>query len=88
VVTPQEVAAIYNAGLAGKDLSTVSIGSGELGELLCAASGGALTITWTDTGVVLQQSSDLKTWTDVAGAASPYSPTVAGTPAMFYRLKK
>ncbi len=52
------------------------------------ASGGQISISWTQTGVVLQQSADLKTWTDVTGATSPYHPTVTGQPVKFYRLKQ
>jgi len=51
-------------------------------------SAGKIAISWTESGVVLQQSSDLKTWTDVANATSPYQPTVTATPASFFRLKK
>lgn len=51
-------------------------------------TGGKIQITWTESGATLQQSTDLKTWTDVTGATSPYVPTISGTTAMFYRLKE
>ncbi|MCB1128414.1 MAG: hypothetical protein KDM81_18105, partial [Verrucomicrobiae bacterium] len=53
-----------------------------------AATGGNVQITWTQPGVVLQQSTDLTTWTDVAGATSPYSPALGAGEARFYRLKQ
>lgn len=54
------------------------------------ASGGQISITWTQTGVVLQECSDLSTkiWTTVSGATSPYHPTTAGQTAKYYRLKQ
>ena len=48
---------------------------------------GQIQITWTEASVVLQQSTDLKSWTDVQNATSPYRPTTAGTSAKFYRLR-
>jgi hypothetical protein len=51
-------------------------------------SGGQIQITWTESGVVLQQSGNLKDWSDVPNAASPYRPTTTGTAANFYRLRK
>jgi len=56
--------------------------------LAVQTTGGEISITWTEPGAVLQQSTDLKTWADVPNATSPHRPTVAGTPASFYRLKK
>jgi hypothetical protein len=53
-----------------------------------AMTSGKVQITWTESAATLQQSADLKTWTDVAGASSPYSPTVTGNSAKFYRLKE
>lgn len=49
---------------------------------------GNYEITWTEPGTALQQSTDLKTWTDVPNATSPYQTPTAGTTATFYRLKK
>lgn len=51
-------------------------------------NGGKYEITWTEAGCVLQQSTDLKTWTDLSSATSPYQPASAATAATFYRLKK
>jgi len=51
-------------------------------------SGGQVNITWTEPGVVLQESTDLSTWTDLPAATSPYKPTLGARLAVFYRLKK
>jgi len=49
-------------------------------------SNGQVEITWTEPGVVLEQSATLGAgWTPVNGAASPYKPTGTGA---FYRLRK
>jgi hypothetical protein len=48
-------------------------------------SGGQIKITWTGTGAILQESTDLKNWTDLPTAISPYTDA-GGT--VFYRLKK
>jgi len=53
-----------------------------------AMTSGKVQITWTESAAKLQQSTDLKTWTDVSNASSPFSPTVTGTTASFYRLKE
>ena len=45
-------------------------------------------VTWTETGAVLQQSTDLKTWTDLPAATSPYNTTPAANTSVFYRLRK
>jgi hypothetical protein len=66
----------YRSGVAPNKPTTFSLG--------IQKSGGTINITWTQPGVVLQQSTNLKTWTDLTGATSPYSPTVPG----FYRLKQ
>jgi hypothetical protein len=52
-------------------------------------SGGQLTITWTGTGV-LQESSDLKNWTDVPGQPNGSYTVPVGTAAggKFYRIKQ
>ena len=47
--------------------------------------GGNVIVSWTSIGV-LQQSGDLQTWTDIAGAISPYS-TPATAAKKFYRLR-
>jgi len=45
-------------------------------------------ISWTEPGVILQQSTDFASWAAVTGATSPYKPTIGTTTAVFYRLKK
>ncbi|HRY46495.1 MAG TPA: immunoglobulin domain-containing protein [Candidatus Paceibacterota bacterium] len=91
-LTPQEVAAIHTAGLAGKDLSTVSMGPSDLGSLSYALSGGNLTLTWTaGTGVRLQKSAALSpaAWQDVANTEGKGSAVEATSgSAAFYRLFK
>ncbi len=54
--------------------------------LAVAVVSGKVQISWTETGATLQESTDLKSWNDVAGAASPYSPATASAAAKFYRL--
>lgn len=50
-------------------------------------AGGQVKITWSGGGT-LQESSDLVTWTDVAGSpASPYSVSPSAAQLKFYRLK-
>jgi len=50
------------------------------------ATAGGVRISWTGSGR-LQESSDLSTWTDVAGnPSSPYTATVAAGGAKFFRL--
>jgi hypothetical protein len=56
--------------------------------LAVALTAGNVQITWTEPATTLQQSGDLKTWTDVSNATSPYRPAIAGASANFYRLKK
>lgn len=70
----------YRVGTAPSKPSEYSIGVSRVD--------GKASITWTESGAVLQSSGDLKTWTDVAGAASPYSPTSTAAGGTFYRLKK
>ncbi|MCX8107906.1 MAG: hypothetical protein N3G20_03790, partial [Verrucomicrobiae bacterium] len=86
VLTPQEVAAIYQAGLAGKDLSTVSVGPTNAGSLRITMAAGKVIISW-DTGATLQSTDTITgSWQDVV-ATSPYEITPSGT-AKFYRLIK
>jgi len=49
---------------------------------------GVVEISWTEPGVVLQQSTDFANWAAVTGATSPYKPTIGTGTAVFYRLKK
>jgi hypothetical protein len=72
--------ACYSSGVAPNKPTTFSI--------TAQLTGGKVQITWTQPGVVLQQSTDLKTWTDLTNATSGYIPTTVGTPAKFFRLKQ
>ena len=56
-----------------------------------AKNGGQITITWSEPGTVLQESTNLANpagWADVANATSPHSPVTTGRGFVFYRLKK
>lgn len=56
----------------------------EFGDVTLA--NGQVTISWTGSGT-LQESTDLRTWTPVAGSpTSPYSTSVSGADMKFYRL--
>ena len=68
----------YRSGVAPTKVTAFSLAVG--------MTGGNVELTWTQAGVTLQESPDLKTWTDVSNATSPYRPTLAG--AKFYRLKQ
>jgi hypothetical protein len=52
-----------------------------------ARTGSQIRLTWTEPGVVLQESTDLVTWVDVPGASSPYLVSTARA-HVFYRLKR
>ncbi len=88
VLTPQEVAAIYEAGQAGKDLSTVVVsGPSDAGTLAVRLTGGKVVLSW-DSGATLQAAEAVTgPWSDVAGATSPYQADPTGA-ARFYRLKR
>jgi hypothetical protein len=45
-------------------------------------------ISWSESGVVLQESTNLTSWIDLPAAASPYTPAPPGRAKVFYRLKK
>ena len=47
--------------------------------------GGNVIVTWS--GAVLQTSTDLTNWTDVVGAANPYSAPNGGESAVFFRTR-
>ena len=49
---------------------------------------GRVEVTWTESGALLQESTDLKMWTDLTTASSPYSVTPGPRPFVFFRLKK
>jgi hypothetical protein len=55
--------------------------------LAVSLTGSTVRITWSQAGVTLQESADLKTWTNLPNATSPYLPTTSGNKAKFYRLK-
>jgi hypothetical protein len=50
--------------------------------------GGQIEISWTEPGTVLQESTNLATWTDLTTATSPYLTTPGPRAVVFYRLKK
>jgi hypothetical protein len=52
-----------------------------------ASSGGNVTLTWAGTGR-LQESTDLRTWTNVAGNPASGFQVTAGAGAKFYRLSQ
>ena len=56
--------------------------------LAAKLASGNFELTWSEAGAVLQQSSDLKTWTDLSSATSPYRTSVTASSSLFYRLKK
>ncbi|PYI84731.1 MAG: hypothetical protein DME26_12815, partial [Verrucomicrobia bacterium] len=90
LVTPQEVAAIYNAGQQGKDFSNV--GALNLGKVNVTLQGNNVNFTWTGgTGIRLQRSPSLSptAWQDVAGTDGQSSATVAISGAGgYFRLLK
>ena len=51
-------------------------------------SAGQLEISWTEPGVVLQESTNLVSWTDLPTATSPHPPTIGTRSAACYRLTK
>lgn len=72
-----------------KKVYTVSVtreGSASDLTLTIGISGDQAVLTWAETGLVLQQSSDLLVWTDVVDAVSPFQPEV-GSSSRFYRLR-
>jgi hypothetical protein len=76
-----------NGGLKTYRVGVVPV-KGSVFNLAIAKPSGLIELTWTEAGVVLQQSNDLKTWSDVTGATSPFKPTIGATGSVFYRLKK
>jgi hypothetical protein len=86
-LTVQEVAAIYAAGSAGKDLATVTVGGGTSSSALgIARSGTSISITWSGSGAIQSADSITGPWTDVQSASSPLQVSPSGS-AKFYRLK-
>ena len=93
VVTPQEATAIFEAGKAGKDLSTVVVAPPpELRLNSPTVANSQVTITWTGApDVRLQKSAALSpaNWQDVAGTQgqSTHTEAITGN-AGFYRLAR
>jgi hypothetical protein len=90
-LSPDEILAIYNTGLAGKDLTTAMVE--ERVSLSIARSAGLFTISWPGSaiGFVLETAGRLgpgAVWTPVSGLVTnsiTINPTNGGT---FYRLNK
>ena len=87
-VTADEMLAIYTAGKAGKDLSTVvetkPVITPTTPTLTAVKSTAGLVITYT--GTLQSADSITGTWTDVQGAASPFTAPTTGT-QKYYRTK-
>jgi hypothetical protein len=49
---------------------------------------GQIVITWSEPGTVLQESTNLTTWSNLASATSPYQTAPGPRTAVFYRLVK
>jgi hypothetical protein len=86
-LTPNEAAAIYNAGLAGKDLSQVTTPE----QLFMTVSGGNINLSWVGMPTIkLQQSTSMHpaVWTDVAGTlgASSASVPVSNNHQLYFKL--
>jgi hypothetical protein len=56
--------------------------------LTASLVGGQIKISWTEPGTVLQESTNLTTWTDLPTATSPYTSVPGGRNLVYYRLKK
>ncbi len=89
VITPQEAAAIYSAGQAGKDLSQATVVISRP-RLSVSVSGGNITISWAGSPTVrLQQASNLSApiWQDVPGTVGASSVTLPlSANAAFFKL--
>jgi hypothetical protein len=90
-LSPDEVTAIYNAGVAGKDLTTAATPQGV--SLTIVQSGGSVTISWpaAATGFVLESNTTLSpgtAWTPVPGVTGNSFTVTGKTGHTFYRLKK
>ena len=87
----EEVLAIYNAGLAGNDLTTAAVEKGV--SLAIAASGGLFTVSWPEsaTGFMLEMAGTLgpsATWTPVSGLVANRITISPSNGSTFYRLRK
>ena len=86
-LTPNEAAAIYQAGLLGKDLSQVITPE----QLFITVSGGNLNLNWVGMPTIkLQQSTSIHpaVWTDVAGTlgASSAMVPISNNSQIYFRL--
>ena len=70
----------YRAGVAPEKSTSFSVSAG--------ISAGQIKITWTEPGVVLQETTNLTSWTDLPTATSPFTPVTGTRTSVFYRLKK
>ncbi|MBL9166488.1 MAG: hypothetical protein JNN07_01965 [Verrucomicrobiales bacterium] len=75
-----------NGGYKTYRVGTLDAG-GSFSLAIARSGAGAISVSWTEAGTVLQQSTDLANWSDVVGAASPYAAPGAGA-AVYYRLRK
>jgi hypothetical protein len=90
LLTVQEVSAIYDAGVAGKDLTKAVVAAPPTAPQftgITKAADGSITITWTGVGTLEAAPAVTGPWQAVTGATSPYTfkPT---TPALFGRIKQ
>lgn len=75
-----------NGGYKTYRVGTLNAG-GDFNIGIARSAAGAISVTWSEAGTVLQQSTDLTNWSDVAGAASPYAAPGTGK-SVYYRLRK
>ncbi|MCB1127169.1 MAG: immunoglobulin domain-containing protein, partial [Verrucomicrobiae bacterium] len=88
LLTPQEVAGIHTAGLAGEDLSTVSVVAEPQPEFTGITRDGAtITLEWTGGGTLESAPAVTGPWSEVTGATSPHAATNCGS-AGFFRVKR
>jgi len=90
-LSPDEITAIYNAGLAGKDLTKAAMP--QRVSLTVVQSSGSITISWpaTATGFVLESNTSLSpgtAWTPVPGVTVNSITLTAQSGNRFYRLRK
>jgi hypothetical protein len=87
VLTVQEVQAIYEAGLQGKDLSTVQVVQPPPRFTAIRRQGNSIVLTWEGVGRLQTAPTVNGPWTDVTGATSPYETSASG-PAAFFRIAR
>ena len=86
VLTSQEVAAIYSAGLAGKDLSTAQVTPPVAQTLTIKFVGSTLQLSWTANATLQAADTITGPWNPVTGT-SPLTVIPTGT-MKFYRTVK